>query len=44
MMDALRYADQAEKELNFFGGTFFDQPGATAQSGTYEQDYSGVWA
>ena len=42
MMDALRYTDQAIKELNFFGGTFFDAPG---QSGSvnYEEDWSGVW-
>lgn len=43
MMDALRYADQAVKELQFFGGHFFEQPG-TGGSVDYEQDYSGVWA
>lgn len=43
MMDALRYADQAEKELNFFGGTFFDLPQAQGSSVSYEEDWSGVW-
>ena len=42
MMDALRYACQAIKELDFFGGTLYD---STASSSTdeYIQDYSGVW-
>jgi hypothetical protein len=44
MMDALRYADQAVKELQFFGGVFFEQPGVTNTSTDYVQDYSGVWA
>lgn len=44
MMDAYRYAVQATKELDFFGGTFFDQPGATKNSVSYEQDWTGVWA
>lgn len=45
MMDALRYADQAEKELDFFGGRFFDQSGGTQQKAVdYEEDWSGVWA
>lgn len=44
MMDALRYAVQAVKELDFFNGGFFDDPSQRAQSVTYEQDYTGVWA
>lgn len=44
MMDALRYSDQAEKELDFFGGQFFEQPGAQQGSTDYVEDWSGVWA
>jgi hypothetical protein len=44
MMDALRYAVQAVKELDFFSGKFFDQPGQSTGSVDYEQDYTGVWA
>lgn len=45
MMDALRYADQAEKELDFFGGRFFEQSGGSPQRAVdYEEDWSGVWA
>jgi hypothetical protein len=43
MMDALRYAVQAVKELDFFGSRFFDQPGMNDVSVTYEDDWSGVW-
>jgi hypothetical protein len=43
MMDALRYMVQATKELEFFGGKFFEQPGQQS-SMDYEQDWSGVWA
>jgi hypothetical protein len=43
MMDALRYADQAWKELDFFGGRFFEQSGAGKPATDYVQDYSGVW-
>lgn len=44
MMDTLRYADQAEKELTYFGGQFFDQSSHQLQGSVdYEQDYSGVW-
>jgi hypothetical protein len=43
MMDAYRYAVQATKELDFFGGVFFDQPGAKNVA-TYEDDWTGVWA
>jgi hypothetical protein len=46
MMDTLRYIVQAQKELDFFGGSFFDVPGMPGASGSvdYVQDYSGVWA
>ena len=45
MMDVLRYADQAEKELDFFGGQFFDQSSHQRQgSVSYEEDWTGVWA
>jgi hypothetical protein len=43
MMDAFRYAVQATKELDFFGGVFFDQPGSS-RSVSYEEDWSKVWA
>jgi hypothetical protein len=44
MMDAYRYAVQATKELEHFGGHFFDEPGpGTSRSQDYEQDYTGVW-
>lgn len=44
MMDAYRYAVQATKELEFFGGQFFDAPtGGRASSVDYEQDWTGVW-
>jgi hypothetical protein len=45
MMDALRYMVQATKELEYFGGHFFEQPGGiAAEKGVdYEQDYEGVW-
>lgn len=44
MMDAVRYAVQATKELDFFGGHFFEQPGMGNQSMSYEEDWTGVWA
>lgn len=45
MMDALRYADQAVKELDFFGGRFFDQQGgAPVAAVNYAEDWTGVWA
>jgi hypothetical protein len=45
MMDALRYAVQATKELDFFGGNFFDEPSsAPRKSASYEEDWSGVWS
>jgi hypothetical protein len=43
MMDALRYAVQATKEIEFFGGNFFDSSNGAPASTDYEQDYSGVW-
>jgi hypothetical protein len=44
MMDAYRYAVQATKELEFFGGQFFDAPGGAPQrSVSYEEDWTGVW-
>ena len=43
MMDALRYAVQAIKELDFFQG-FYDMPGTGRASVDYEQDWSEVWA
>ena len=43
MMDTLRYSDQAEKELGFFGGRFFEQSGAPREATDYVQDYTGVW-
>jgi hypothetical protein len=45
MMDALRYADQAIKELEFFGSDFYDSTGADSRKARdYEEDWSGVWA
>ena len=44
MMDALRYAVQATKELDFFGNRFFDQSGqGRRESLSYEEDWSQVW-
>jgi hypothetical protein len=43
MMDALRYAVQATKELNFFGGRFFEDSGVPQTSTSYEDDWTGVW-
>jgi len=44
MMDALRYAVQATKELDFFNGGFFEESGKLVSAVTYEDDWSGVWA
>jgi len=44
MMDALRYAVQAVKELDFFSGEFFDESGRSSKSIDYEQDWTEVWA
>jgi hypothetical protein len=43
MMDALRYAVQATKELDFFGASLYDEHGST-KAVSYEEDWSGVWA
>lgn len=43
MMDAYRYAVQATKELEFFGGQFYDQPGTNKTGTSYEEDWTGVW-
>ena len=44
MMDALRYIVQATKELDFFGGQFFDDKDSKVnQSQSYTEDWSGVW-
>lgn len=42
LMDALRYTDQAIKELDFFNGGFFDAPGQRATL-SYTDDWAGVW-
>lgn len=42
MMDALRYVVQSTKELDFFGGNFFDTH--TGSSGSYEESWEGIWA
>jgi hypothetical protein len=44
MMDALRYAVQAVKELDFFSGKFFDVSGQSNKAVDYEEDWRGVWA
>lgn len=44
MMDALRYAVQAVKELDFFAGKFYDMPGQHEAAIDYEQDYTEIWA
>jgi hypothetical protein len=43
MMDALRYAVQAVKELDFFNGIFFDNPAQQTKAVNYEEDWAGVW-
>lgn len=42
MMDALRYAVQATRELDFFGGQL-EVVGSAVQSGSYTEDWEGVW-
>jgi hypothetical protein len=46
LMDALRYAVQATKELDFFGGQLVDLNSSSQQQGSisYEEDWSGVWS
>lgn len=45
MMDALRYVVQATKELEFFGGSWFDVTGAgnSDKTADYVDDWKGVW-
>lgn len=43
MMDALRYAVQATKELDFFGGSFFDVGGGAQTVTDYVEDWTEVW-
>ncbi len=44
MMDALRYIVQATKELDFFGGQFFDDKDTRKTvSQDYTEDWAGVW-
>jgi hypothetical protein len=43
LMDALRYTDQAIKELQYFGDGFFDTPGSHNASTDYAEDWTGVW-
>lgn len=44
MMDALRYAVQATKELDFFNNEFYDSGNGGQRSMDYEEDWSKVWA
>jgi hypothetical protein len=44
MMDTLRYAVQAVKELDFFNGQFFDTSSASQKSVNYEEDWQGIWS
>ena len=45
MMDALRYVVQATKELDFFGGGFFDTHGGGSSGvSEYTEDWKKVWA
>jgi hypothetical protein len=43
MMDALRYAVQATKELEFFGDSLYDT-NERKPSVSYTEDWSKVWA
>ena len=42
MRDALRYVQQSTRELDFFGGGFFDT-GVSSSVTSYTEDWSGVW-
>jgi hypothetical protein len=46
MMDAMRYMVQATKELDFFGGSWYEESGGPMQAGSvdYVDDWSQVWA
>lgn len=43
MMDALRYAVQATRELEFFGGELEIAGGGSVGSSSYTEDWTGVW-
>ena len=43
MMDALRYTVQATKELNFFGGEFYESSGSPRKAVDYTEDWSSIW-
>ena len=44
LMDAFRYTVQATKELDFFGGEFFEQTNHNHRAAVnYEEDWTGVW-
>lgn len=45
LMDAFRYAVQATKELDFFGGEFYEQSSHIQREAVdYKEDWTGVWA
>ena len=44
MMDALRYTVQSTKELEFFGGNWFDSSNTNEKSRDYGEDWSNVWS
>lgn len=44
LMDCFRYVAQATRELDFFGGEFFQQSNHVGRpSVNYEEDWTGVW-
>jgi hypothetical protein len=44
LMDAFRYAVQATKELDFFGGDFYESTANSTRGAVdYEEDWAGVW-
>lgn len=43
MMDALRYAVQSTRELEFFQGRFYEHSGKSNQVRDYVEDWSRVW-
>jgi hypothetical protein len=44
LMDAFRYAVQATKELDFFGGDFYESTANSKRGAVdYEEDWAGVW-
>ena len=42
-MDCMRYGVQAVKELDFFGGKFFERSDQRSSSTDYVEDWAGVW-